>query len=108
LHTTADPRVIKPASSCVSLVTIQLRSTLEHGSAGQFEDIAILLLSAILIDTGALKAKGKAIEENDQAARLDQPGNRHWICCRAPVLVHNSRSLGPVMHVPIYSLAPRR
>ena len=73
LHTTADPRVIKPVGSCASLVTLQLRSTLEHGSAGQFEDIAILLLSAILIDTGALKAKGKAIEEDYQAAQLLMP-----------------------------------
>jgi exopolyphosphatase len=73
LHTTATPRMIKPVGSCASLVTQQFRSVLESGSAKQFKDAAILLLSAILIDTGALKPKGKAIEEDYQAAQLLMP-----------------------------------
>ena len=73
LHTTAKPRVIKPVGSNASLVTLQFRSTLESGSAEQFKNVAVLLLSAILIDTGALKPKGKAIEEDYQAAQLLMP-----------------------------------
>lgn len=73
LHTTAKPRVIQPVGSCASLVTLQFRSILEGGSSEQFKDVASLLLSAILIDTGALKPKGKAIEEDYQAAQLLMP-----------------------------------
>ncbi len=73
LHTSAKPRVIEPVGSCASLVTLQFRSILEGGSSEQFKDITSLLLSAILIDTGALKPKGKAIEEDYQAAQLLMP-----------------------------------
>ena len=73
VHTTANPRVIEAVGSCASLVTLQFRSVLESGSTEQFKDIATLLLSAILVDTGALKPKGKAIEEDYQAAQLLMP-----------------------------------
>ena len=73
LYTTAKPRAIEPVGSCASLVTLQFRSAVESGSAEQFQDVAVLLLSAILIDTGALKPKGKAIEEDYQAAQLLTP-----------------------------------
>lgn len=73
LHTTAKPRVIEPVGSCASLVTLQFRTILEGGSSEQFKEITTLLLSAILIDTGALKPKGKAIEEDYQAAQLLMP-----------------------------------
>jgi exopolyphosphatase len=73
LHTTANPRIIEPVGSCASLVTLQFRSILESGSTEQFKDIASLLISAILIDTGALKPKGKAVEEDYQAAQLLMP-----------------------------------
>jgi len=73
LHTSARPRVIEPVGSCASLVALQFGSILEGGSTEQFKDTAALLLSAILIDTGALKPKGKAIEEDYQAAQLLMP-----------------------------------
>jgi exopolyphosphatase len=73
MHNSAKPRIIRPVGSCASLVTLQFRSTLESGNAEQNKDVAVLLLSAILIDTGALKPNRKAVEEDYQAAQLLMP-----------------------------------
>jgi len=61
---TADPRVIEPAGSCASLVTRLCQSL--HLTMPP--ELAILLLSAILIDTKGLEARGKALDVDRGAA----------------------------------------
>lgn len=80
LYNDADVRVIQvPTGSCASLVTKQFKSQWEaslSGPAGNngspvAPELATLLLSAILIDTGGLKEGGKATPTDyDSAAFL--------------------------------------
>ncbi|KAG8835839.1 Exopolyphosphatase [Serendipita sp. 399] len=72
-HTDANPRIIKPVGSCASLVTLHNQQRLQDTSSNEVADVAILLLSAILIDTGGLKAGGKATDADFDAARLLTP-----------------------------------
>ena len=72
-HLTADPRVLKPVGSCASLVTIQFTDSWKTRSSEDLQSVALLLLSAILIDTGGLKPGGKATETDYEAARLLVP-----------------------------------
>ncbi|KAI6041495.1 DHH phosphoesterase [Pisolithus marmoratus] len=65
-HDTASPRIIEPAGSCTSLVTRLLMSGSGHTSLPR--DLVGLLLSAIAIDTQALKKGGKALEVDRVAA----------------------------------------
>lgn len=65
-HDTASPRIIEPAGSCTSLVTRLLMSGSGHISLPP--DLAGLLLSAIAIDTQALRKGGKALETDRAAA----------------------------------------
>ena len=58
---TANPRIIAPVGSCASLVARLCPPTMPPG-------LALLLLSAILIDTGGLKTGGKAVGEDRDAA----------------------------------------
>ena len=58
---TANPRIIAPVGSCASLVARLCPPTIPP-------ELALLLLSAILIDTGGLKTGGKAVEEDRDAA----------------------------------------
>lgn len=61
---TADPRIIAPAGSCSSHIASLLPSDIP-------EELATLLLSAILIDTAGLKPGGKALTvDHESAARL--------------------------------------
>lgn len=63
---TASPRIIEPAGSCASLVTRLFMSGPVHISIPP--DLAGLLLSAIAIDTQALRKGGKALEVDRAAA----------------------------------------
>jgi exopolyphosphatase len=72
-HLTANPRVIKPVGSCASLVTVQFTDSWKTGASEHLQPVALLLLSAILIDTGGLKAGGKATETDYEAAKLLAP-----------------------------------
>ncbi|KAK2460031.1 hypothetical protein APHAL10511_007954 [Amanita phalloides] len=63
-HPTANPRTVEHAGSCSSLVTRVLVGPTSEGGGAQFdipEELATLLLCAILIDTSGLKPKGKAL-----------------------------------------------
>jgi exopolyphosphatase len=59
----ADPRVVAPSGSCASHVAALAPPTLPS-------DLATLLLSAILIDTGGLKPGGKALPVDLRAANF--------------------------------------
>lgn len=61
-HINANPRVVRPAGSCSSLVTTI------HCPDELPSDLATLLFSAILIDTGGLKVGGKALDVDRAAA----------------------------------------
>ncbi|KAJ7704285.1 hypothetical protein B0H17DRAFT_6984 [Mycena rosella] len=63
LHPDADPRIVAPAGSCSSHV-----ANLYPRDAEMPTELAILLLSAILIDTGGLRAGGKALQPDHDAA----------------------------------------
>ncbi|KAI6015162.1 hypothetical protein F5J12DRAFT_717244 [Pisolithus orientalis] len=65
-YDTASLRIIEPAGSCTSLVTRLLMSGSGHTSLPP--DLAGLLLSAIAIDTQALRKGGKALETDHAAA----------------------------------------
>lgn len=69
----ANPRVIKPVGSCSSLVTTQFTDLWKQDSSDHLHSVAILLLSALLIDTGGLKSGGKATPTDYEAARLLVP-----------------------------------
>ncbi|KAF9491524.1 DHH phosphoesterase [Pleurotus eryngii] len=60
---TAEPRIIGKAGSCASHVGLLLR-----GADNVPAELATLLLCAILIDTGGLKANGKALPVDYEAA----------------------------------------
>lgn len=66
---TADPRIIEPAGSCASLVARLSQSS--HLAMPQ--ELSTLLLSAILIDTKGLKAGGKALDVDREAAAFLLP-----------------------------------
>lgn len=72
---TANPRHIAPAGSCISQVISSL--LLQGGQDATVNtiprELATLLLSAILIDTSGLSAKGKAIAVDRQAAEYLLP-----------------------------------
>jgi exopolyphosphatase len=69
-HLDAQPRKIEPVGSCSSLVTMHFAEVLKSGSPGRFRSVALLLLSAILIDTNCLKPGGKATQTDHEAAQL--------------------------------------
>lgn len=71
-HMDADPRVIKPVGSCSSLVATHFTDNWKE-SSDHLPSVAMLLLSAILIDTGGLKQGGKAVPTDYEAARLLVP-----------------------------------
>ncbi|KAH8829159.1 hypothetical protein DL96DRAFT_1668749 [Flagelloscypha sp. PMI_526] len=60
----ANPRVVEPAGSCASLITRHWRSL----DASFPPELSHLLLSAILLDTGGLSPKGKAVDADRVAA----------------------------------------
>ncbi|KAI0031514.1 hypothetical protein K488DRAFT_37867, partial [Vararia minispora EC-137] len=64
-HLDADPRIVEPAGSCSSLVTRLLKAVPDISLP---QELAFLLLSAIVIDTHALKDGGKAIAVDHDAA----------------------------------------
>lgn len=72
-HLDANPRVIKVTGSCASIVAVHFTDGLKAGSADNLQQVALLLLSAILIDTGGLKTGGKAIDTDYEAAKLLVP-----------------------------------
>ncbi|KAG8774724.1 Exopolyphosphatase [Serendipita sp. 397] len=72
-HKDAKPRTIQPVGSCASLVTVHFKQRLQSATSGELADIATLLLSAILIDTGGLKAGGKATDVDFEGAELLVP-----------------------------------
>ena len=72
-HLTANPRVLKPVGSCASLVTVQFTDVWKTGSSDHLPSVALILLSAILIDTGGLKPGRKAIDTDYEAAKLLVP-----------------------------------
>lgn len=72
-HPNANPRVIKPVGSCASLVGTHFSDKWKTGSTDNLQSVALLLLSAILIDTGGLKAGGKAVDTDYEAAKLLVP-----------------------------------
>ncbi|KAJ7777853.1 exopolyphosphatase [Mycena maculata] len=59
----SDPRKVAPAGSCSSHV-----ANLYPKEAGMPKELATLLLSAILVDTGGLREGGKAIQADRDAA----------------------------------------
>ncbi|OAX33889.1 DHH phosphoesterase [Rhizopogon vinicolor AM-OR11-026] len=61
---TADPRIVEPAGSCSSLVARFFQSS----NLLIPPELSTLLLSAILIDTKGLKAGGKAVDVDREAA----------------------------------------
>ena len=72
-HLSADPRVIKPVGSCTSLIAVHFTDSWKTRPSEELQSVALLLLSGILIDTGGLKAGGKATETDYEAARLIAP-----------------------------------
>lgn len=70
-HTDASPRnITTPLGSCASLLALTFKDAFNPGAedgSNPPHELATLLLSAIYIDTGGLKAGGKA-EEIDQLA----------------------------------------
>ena len=66
---TADPRIVEPAGSCSSLVARLFQSS--HFPMPP--ELSTLLLSAILIDTKGLKAGGKALDVDREAAAFLLP-----------------------------------
>jgi exopolyphosphatase len=65
-HLGADPRIIQvPTGSCASLVVNHFKN-----SNAWNPDLAMLLFSAILVDTNGLKPGGKVTPSDDEAARL--------------------------------------
>ncbi|THV05745.1 DHH phosphoesterase [Dendrothele bispora CBS 962.96] len=71
--TITNPRIITPAGSCTSLIAASLFLPVDTENATSEVDplpkeLAILLLSALLIDTDGLKPSGKAIDVDRQAA----------------------------------------
>jgi len=64
LHQNAHPRTIKSAGSCASLVAAFSQSRVPRLPS----ELAILLLSAILIDTNGMKVGGKAEKADHDAA----------------------------------------
>ncbi|PVG01628.1 DHH phosphoesterase [Serendipita vermifera] len=69
-HLDAQPRKIEPVGSCSSLVTTHFAEVWKSGPPDRFRSVALLLLSAILIDTSGLKPGGKATITDHEAARL--------------------------------------
>ncbi|KAJ6591121.1 exopolyphosphatase [Mycena vulgaris] len=63
LYTDSDPRKVAPAGSCSSHV-----ANLYPKDADMPKELATLLLSAILVDTGGLRAGGKALQADHDAA----------------------------------------
>ncbi|OJA12369.1 hypothetical protein AZE42_04346 [Rhizopogon vesiculosus] len=61
---TADPRIVEPVGSCSSLVAKLFQSS----NLPIPPELSTLLLSAILIDTKGLKAGGKAVDVDREAA----------------------------------------
>lgn len=66
LHTDADPRIVTPGvGSCSSLVA----EFLQKNCSGRVpQELATLLLSSIIIDTGGMVPGGKAVEVDQRAA----------------------------------------
>jgi exopolyphosphatase len=62
---TANPRIVKPAGSCSSLVARLYQSS---SNLSIPPELSTLLLSAILIDTHGLKKGGKALDVDREAA----------------------------------------
>lgn len=68
-HLDANPRKIQiPTGSCASLVTIHFRD-----SKAWTSELATVLLSAIVVDTGGLKSGGKAVQTDYEAAQFLLP-----------------------------------
>ena len=68
LYTTAKPRTIQvPTGSCTSLVALHMQKTRGDNFTIPVE-VATLLLTGVLIDTGGLKKGGKAVKEDHEAA----------------------------------------
>jgi len=68
-HLDANPRTIKvPTGSCASLVATHFRE-----SKAWTPELATLLLCSIVVDTGGLKAGGKATPTDHEAAQLLLP-----------------------------------
>ncbi|KAL4071746.1 DHH phosphoesterase [Scleroderma citrinum] len=60
---TASPRIIQPCGSCASLVTsLYMSLSASNGHSQIPSDLAVLLLSAITIDTGGLSKGGKTVD----------------------------------------------
>ncbi|CAG7850424.1 SubName: Full=Uncharacterized protein {ECO:0000313/EMBL:CCA69622.1} [Serendipita indica DSM 11827] len=72
-HLEANPRIIRPAGSCASLVTTQFRESWATRPTDELKSVAMLLLSAILIDTDGLKPGGKAVDVDHDAVQLLVP-----------------------------------
>ena len=66
LYLDASPRIIAPVGSCASLVATQLPME-------PLPDLALLLLTAILIDTDGLKPDGKAVQADRESALIVAP-----------------------------------
>ncbi|EPQ51822.1 DHH phosphoesterase [Gloeophyllum trabeum ATCC 11539] len=85
---TADPRVVQvPTGSCASLVALLYRERVP-GAMGA--DLAVLLLSAIIIDTAGLKEGGKAERADREAAAWLSPLASRVPALRPGTLVHGS------------------
>ncbi|PFH51195.1 hypothetical protein AMATHDRAFT_143306 [Amanita thiersii Skay4041] len=68
----ANPRIVAPAGSCASHVA-HLFPSKEGRRVGMPPELATLLLCAMLIDTGGLKPKGKALDVDHAAAKALLP-----------------------------------
>ncbi|KAG8216168.1 hypothetical protein J3R82DRAFT_8174 [Butyriboletus roseoflavus] len=71
---TASPRIIEPSGSCASLVT---RVIMSYPTPSIPPELAVLLLSAIVIDTHGLRKGGKAVGVDYEASA--------WLLSRANV-----------------------
>ncbi|KAJ7507287.1 exopolyphosphatase [Mycena galericulata] len=83
----ADPRQVAPAGSCASHV-----ANLYPEDADIPRELATLLLSAILIDTGGLRAGGKALQADRDAASYLIP--RSTVADSIPASIISSLSKG--------------
>lgn len=79
-HLNASPRnIVTPLGSAASLVAVTFKDSFspdENGTTPPHE-LATLLLSAIYIDTGGLKPKGKAVDIDRQAAAFLEQYSGH-------------------------------
>ncbi|KAH9834871.1 DHH phosphoesterase [Rhodofomes roseus] len=96
LHTDADPRIVtQGVGSCAALVALFLQDKCAEKIP---PELAVLLLSAIVVDTGGMVPGGKAVEVDRRAAVF--LASRCTLASRSPNLAASSLALRSPAAIP--------